>query len=117
VAESDLSVVGYILWMERGGFRRESVWELEQIAVSPSHRSQGIGAQLIVRSLSEIRMKLKRRGARLKLVEVTTGSHQNAIRLYQRSLGAKVTCKIPNMYRGDEYILVARYGRRSGEGA
>jgi predicted N-acetyltransferase YhbS len=47
IAESDGSIVGYIVWGEKSGFRDEVVLELEQLAVQSAFRSQGIGRALI----------------------------------------------------------------------
>lgn len=109
VAELEGKVVGYILWIEKGGFRKEAVWELEQIGVLSEYRGRGIGTKLILESLKEIKEQLKKRGSRLKLVEVTTGTHQKAQRLYEKTLGAKAECVIKNLFRGDEVVMVARF--------
>lgn len=108
VAESEGRLVGYILWVEKGGFRDWAVIELEQIAVRAGARRSGVGATLIRKSLDGIREAIHERGSRLKLVEVTTGSEQGALGFYDRVLGAKVVGKIPDFFRGDEYILIAR---------
>jgi len=108
VAELD-SIVGYILWVEKGGFRKEAVWELEQIGVLSSYRGKGIGTKLIIESLKKIRKYLKRRKARLKLVEVTTGTSNRAQKLYKKTLGAKPCCIIKDFFRGDEVVLIARF--------
>lgn len=108
VAESEGQVVGYILWIEKGGFRAQAVLELEQIAVRASTRRSGIGATLIRTSLEGMREALRQRGSRLKLVEITTGSEQGALAFYDRVLGAKVVGKIPDFFRGDEYLLITR---------
>lgn len=108
VAESRGGVVGYILWSEKGGFRTRAIIELEQIAVQASARRSGIGATLIRTSLDGVREALRDRGSRLKLVVVTTGSEQGALHFYDRVLGTKVAGKIPDFFRGDEYILIAR---------
>ena len=54
VAEDGGRVVGYILWVERGGFREEAALELERIAVHPEFRGRGVAAELIKRSLEEV---------------------------------------------------------------
>lgn len=108
VATADARVQGYILWLEKGGFRHDAVLELEQIAVRPSQRGKGIGQALIVESLDALRRALFRRGAHLKLVEVTTGSEQGALEFYARVLGTEVAGRIPDFFRGEEYILIAR---------
>jgi ribosomal protein S18 acetylase RimI-like enzyme len=102
------TVVAYILWLEKGGFRRDAVVELEQIAVRSAHRGQGVGEALIRASLDGVRRSLRARGAQLKLVEVTTGSEQGAVGFYARVLGAEVAARIPDVFRGEEYILIAR---------
>ena len=112
VAERSGSIQGYILWLEKGGFRREAVLELEQIAVRSSLRGQGIGETLIRASLDALRESLRARGSRLKLIEVTTGSEQGAIGFYARVLGTEVAGRIPDFFRGDEYILIARPSSR-----
>lgn len=108
VAEASREVVGYILWMEKGGFRRDAVLELEQVAVRASRRGAGVGEALIRISLEGLRESLRERGARLKLVEVTTGSEQGALGFYARVLGTEEVARIPDFFRGDEYVLVAR---------
>lgn len=102
-------VSGYIFWIEKGGFRRESVWELEQIAVKKTYQGQGIGTHLVKESLSQIKEHLKKRGSVLKLVEVTTGTNNKAQNLYKKILGAKPECVIKNFFRGDETIMIARF--------
>ena len=108
VAESDDTIAGYILWNEKGGFRKDAVLELEQIAVIPNLRNRGIGRSLLLHSLAGVRERLHSRGSRIKLVEVTTGTEQQAVEFYRRSLGADVVAKIPDYFRGDEFILISR---------
>lgn len=109
VAKSE-HVLGYILWMEKGGFRQESVWELEQIAVKPEFREKGIAIKLIIESLKKIKKYLKKRNSKLKLVEVTTGAENKAQELYKKTLNAKVEAVIKDLFRGDEALMIARFG-------
>lgn len=112
VALSWGEVVGYILWIEKGGFREESVWELEQIAVKPEFRGIGIGRKLIEDSISYIKRYLENRRpkSKLKLIIVSSGSSNKiARRLYEKVLGAKEEAIIRDFYRDDEVIYVARY--------
>ncbi len=109
VADADGKVVGYILWVEKGGFRKEAVLELEQIGVLSDYRGKGIGSKLVVKSLEELKRYLNERGSRLKLVEVTTGTSNQAQRLYSKTLNAKPECVIRDLYRGDELIMIARF--------
>jgi ribosomal protein S18 acetylase RimI-like enzyme len=108
VAEDASGILGYILWSEKGGFRAQSVLELEQVAVRTESRRKGVGAELIVRSLAGVRERLRQRGSALKLVEVTTGSEQGALEFYRKVLGAEVAAEIPDYFRGTEFILIAR---------
>ncbi|TSC94162.1 MAG: N-acetyltransferase GCN5 [Parcubacteria group bacterium Licking1014_1] len=109
VAKINNKVVGYILWLEKGGFRNESVWELEQIAVDENYRGQGIGAELINKSLEEIKKYLKKRKSTIKLIEITTGTENKAQKLYEKTLGAQIECIVKNFFRGDEVIMIVRY--------
>jgi len=103
-------LVGYIVWTEKGGFRSEAVWELEQIAVSSKYRNEGIGSKLILDSLEHVKSHTAKRGAVLKLIMVTTNVKNPAHRLYERVLGATNEAVIRELYSGDEQIMVARPG-------
>lgn len=109
VAKKDNKIAGYILWVEKGGFRKESVWELEQIAVKKIFQAQGIGCQLIEKSFLEIKNYLKKRKSFLKAVEVTTGTQNKAQNLYKKILGAEIEGIIKDLFRGDEAIMIARF--------
>jgi len=109
VAETDGTVVGYILWVEKGGFRKEAVLELEQIGVLAHYRGKGIGSKLVTESLEQMKRYLEERGSRLKLVEVTTGTSNQAQKLYMKTLNAKPECLIKDLFRGDELIMIARF--------
>ena len=109
VAKNGKKISGYILWIEKGGFRKDSVWELEQIAVAKDSQGQGIGTKLIEKSLPEIKKYLKKRGAVLKAIEVTTGTENKAQGLYKKTLGAEIECVVKNLFRGDEVIMIARF--------
>jgi len=109
VAKEKNEFLGYILWLEKGGFRKEAVWELEQIAVSEKARGRGVATFLIEQSLKNIIEYLKKRGSKLKIVEVTTGTENQAQRLYQKTLDAQPEAIIKDLFRGDEVIMIARF--------
>mgnify|MGYP002639278465 CR=1 FL=1 len=110
VAKKEDQIVGYILWMELGGFRNDAVLELEQIGVSPGYRSQGVGTFLIQESLREyIRTVLVPQERKLKLVKITTGTENKAQELYKKTLGAEPECVIRDLFGSDELVMLARY--------
>ena len=109
VAKNGKNIAGYVLWVEKGGLRKESVWELEQIAVEKEFQGQGIGSQLIEKSLLEIKNYLKKRKSVLKLVEVTTGTDNQAQNLYKKTIKAESECIVKDFFRGDEVIMIARF--------
>ncbi len=109
VARASGKILGYILWLEKGGFRKESIFELEQIAVGKNFQGQGVGTHLIEKSLIEIKKYLKERGCALKAVEVTTGTDNRAQVFYKKTLGAKTECIVRDFFRGDEVIMIARF--------
>jgi ribosomal protein S18 acetylase RimI-like enzyme len=101
-------IVGYILWIELGGFRKEAVIELDQIAVSPDYQGRGFGKTIIRESLKSVSSYLKKRGSTLKLVKVTTGTTNEAQKLYKNTLHAEPVAIIPDFFRSDEVIMIAR---------
>ena len=109
VAKEKDEILGYILWLEKGGFRKSAVWELEQIAVKETARGRGVASFLIEQSLKKILDYLKKRSAKLKIVEVTTGTENQAQRLYQKTLDAQPEAIIKDLFRGDEVIMIARF--------
>ena len=111
VAEKNGKITGYAEWLEKGGFRENSVWELEQIAVSKDFQGQGIGTQLIKKSFLEIKKYLENRKSKLKAIEVTTGVENKAQNLYKKTLMAEPECIIKNLFRGDEVIMIARFDK------
>jgi len=102
-------ICGFVLWSEKSGFREQVVLELEQIAVLPDYRNQGIGERLIRESLPMVVDQLLERGARLKAVIVTTRMDNSAQRLYKKALGAEVEAVISELYSADEVIMVSRH--------
>jgi ribosomal protein S18 acetylase RimI-like enzyme len=113
VSESNGEITGYILWVEKSGFRAQVVLELEQIAVKAEFQSQGIGAALIETSLNEASSNIVSRGAILGTVLVTTRSDNQAQRLYRKVLGAEVAAIVLSLFSGDEVLMIARDPLRS----
>jgi len=109
VAKEREKIIGYILWVEKGGFRRNAVFELEQLAVLKEKQGNGIGTLLIEQSLEEIKVFLQERGSKLRLVKVTTGAENKAQHLYKKSLGAVPAAVLVDFFHGDEVIMIARF--------
>ncbi len=82
---------------------------MEQLAIKKEVQKKGIGTELIKKSLLEIKQYLGKRKSTLKLIEITTGKENEAQKIYQKALGAKVECKIKDFFRTDEVIMIARY--------
>lgn len=107
VVEIVAQIVGYIMWGEKSGFRKEAVIELEQIAVCHAHQGKGIGYALILESFEAVKHAIAARGAIVKSVLVTTRADNAAQRLYRKALGVGVIATIPALYSADEVIMVA----------
>lgn len=113
VADDGESLLGYIQWCQRAGFRKQAVLELEHLAVSAAFRGCGIGRSLIRASLVEVRRHLKAREAELKHIVVTTRADNAAQRLYRSELDAEVEFTIRDLYSADEvYMLSRNYGEK-----
>ncbi len=95
-------------WIEKSGFRKEVVLELEQIGVRPSSQKQGIGSSLISESLKMIQDELKQRNASLKHILVSTRTDNDAQKLYKKVLNAQPEVVISNLFSADEVLMIAR---------
>jgi ribosomal protein S18 acetylase RimI-like enzyme len=101
-------IVGYILWAEVGGFRKNCILELEQIAVVKDWHNKDAGTQLIDESLSQVTSLLGAQNRYLKLVEVTTGTNNRAQELYKRTLDAKAKYIKKDFFDEDEVVMISR---------
>jgi ribosomal protein S18 acetylase RimI-like enzyme len=101
-------VVGYIQWIQKSGFRQQSIVELEQIAVLADYQNNGIGTLLIKKSLEFIKDYLNDTQSILKAVLISTRTDNAAKALYQSALGAEEIAVIKNLYSHDEVIMLAR---------
>lgn len=109
VSTNNDEIIGYILWTEMGGFRKNCVLELEQLAVAADWQGQGVGTQLIDESLTQIASTLSNEKRQPKLVEITTGTTNEVQRLYKKTLGAIVECTKRDFFDEDEVVMIARY--------
>jgi ribosomal protein S18 acetylase RimI-like enzyme len=110
VAANELNqIVGYIQWLQKSGFRKETVIELEQIAILSTFQGKQIGTQLIAQSLKLVEEYLARQTSILKAVIVTTRSDNMAQNLYEKTLGVKINATIKNLYSHDEVIMIAHF--------
>ena len=108
VAEEGSTVLGFIHWTQRSGFRPQAVLELEQLAVHPERQGQGIGTALIRQSLGMVKEQLRARDAIVKHIVVTTRIDNQAQKLYRKTLGVEVEATIRDLYSADEVFMVAR---------
>lgn len=108
VAINKETVIGYILWVEMGGFRKNCILELEQLAVAKDWRGQGVGIHLIDESLMLMASMLAKEKRYIKLVEVTTGTTNEAQMLYIKALSAVIECTKKEFYDEDEVVMIAR---------
>jgi ribosomal protein S18 acetylase RimI-like enzyme len=108
VADDGSHIKGFILWTQKSGFREQVILELDQIAVNPNDHGRGLGTILIRDSLPLVKKQLASRGATLKHLIVTTRADNDAQRIYQKELGAKIEATITNLYSADEVLMVAR---------
>lgn len=101
-------VVGYIQWIQKSGFRQQSVMELEQIAVLQNHQGKGVGTLLIEKSLKYIKDYLADINSNLKAVIVSTRTDNNARTLYEKVLKVQEVAVIRDLYSSDEVVLMTR---------
>lgn len=103
------SVIGYIQWIHKSGFRKESIMELEQISINQDWQGQAIGTQLIKQSLNSIKFYLADTNSTLKAVMVTTSADNiKAQNLYKKALVAQTIAVISGVYHKDEVIMASQ---------
>lgn len=101
-------VVGYIQWIQKSGFRKQPVIELEQIAVLENQQGKGIGRLLIKQSLEQIKDYLAGINSHLKAILISTRTDNIARALYEKALNTQEVAVIKDLYSHDEVILIAR---------
>ncbi|RKF13772.1 GNAT family N-acetyltransferase [Alginatibacterium sediminis] len=104
----DNTVVGYISWAQKSGFRPEVVLELEQLAVLSNYQGKGLGRALIKQSLVLVEKQLSDTGSSIKHIMLTTRADNHAQKLYRSALGAEIEATIANLYSADEVLMIAR---------
>lgn len=108
VAQIEESIIAYIIWNQKSGFRPEVVLELEQIAVLNEYQGQGVGKAIIEKSLPMLKMQLAKHDSVLKHIMISTRADNQAQKLYADVLGATTEATITNLYSADEVLMVAR---------
>lgn len=108
VAEDEGRILGYIQWIEKSGFRKEVVLELEQIAVLPAKQKLGIGTLLISESLKMVKEELSQRNSTIKHILVSTRTDNAAQKLYKKTLKVQAETVISNLFSADEVLMIAR---------
>ena len=101
-------VVGYIQWIQKSGFRKQAVIELEQIAVLKNYQGKGIGTQLIKESIPHIKTYLEDSHSSLEAILVSTRIDNAAKTLYKNVLGAEEIAVIKDLFSQDEVVMLAR---------
>jgi len=107
VLTQDQDIVGYVFWTQKSGLRPAAVVELDQIAIRSELRGRGLGESLIRESLAQVKNVLEGNAQLLKSVLVSTRADNEAQRLYERVLGAKVVASIESLYSATEVIMIA----------
>lgn len=105
VAELQESIVGYILWCVKNGFRDSTIIELEQVAIDPEHSGEGLGRKLIEQSFESFKEHVENYGHQVGAVMVTTTEGNHAENLYKSTLNVSRAAILPGYASGDEVIL------------
>ena len=87
-------VVAGIMWSHKSGFREKAVIELEQIFVQPELQHQGIGTALILLSLEDVNQYIENEGFKINTLCVNTRKDNDALKLYQHTLGVEVAFEL-----------------------
>jgi ribosomal protein S18 acetylase RimI-like enzyme len=105
----DSRVVGFIIWEQKSGFRKQIVLELKQMAVHPDFQGRGIGKKLIEYTFRKHEYYFSLDKRKVKGVMVTTRADNiPAQKSYARTLGVKIVATIPKLFSADEVIMFAK---------
>lgn len=108
IAIDQNSILGFIIWAQKSGFRPETILDLDQIAVKPEFQSKGIGRTLIENSLPLVKIQLAKQNSILKHITVNTRLDNFSQELYRKALKAEVEAVIKDLYSADEAFMIAR---------
>lgn len=108
VAVHQDEIAGFAFWAQKSGIRSAAVLELDQIAVQPAYRGQGIGEKIIRDSLALIKTELAANAQSIKSILVSTRADNAAQRLYARVLGARVVAEVDDLYSATEVLMVTK---------
>ncbi|CAF1388356.1 unnamed protein product [Rotaria magnacalcarata] len=106
---NETNVVGYILWVVKGGYKRCITCELEQLAIDTKYHRQGFASSLIKISLIKFQHLLQTRlqysTLKIGIVYLTTGcTNYSAQLLYKNTLEVEQKGdKIGHIYGTNEY--------------
>ena len=99
------SVVGYIFWAQKSGFRSEVILELDQIAIHPDFQKKGLSKRLIQESLKLVQTELEQYQQTIKNILVNTSQENKAKKIYENVLVAKEVAVISGLFRLPEVYL------------
>jgi ribosomal protein S18 acetylase RimI-like enzyme len=100
-------VIGYIQWIQKSGFLKQAVFELEQIAVISNHQSKGVGIKLIQESLSLIKNYLEDTDSKLKAILIFIRTDNKAKTLCEKVLRAKEIAVIKDVFSYEEVLMLS----------
>lgn len=105
VVEQQETIVGYILWCVKNGFRDATIIELEQVAVDPDYSGTGLGRILITDTFERFKQHVADTGHRVGAVMVTTTEGNYAENLYKSTLNVSRAAILSGYASGNEVIL------------
>lgn len=108
IIEIENKIVGYIIWTQKSGFRKQVVMELSQIAIDKDFQHQGNATQLILVSLKQVIFYLNAHEQQLNKLYISTGTNNSAKSLYTKLFQPKLEATFHHLYNetNDEIILI-----------
>lgn len=108
VAERDGKILGFLIWTEKSGFRKDAYVELVQGGTDPTYQGKGICTSLVESSMRMVADKIAERGAVLKTIIVNTRADNHfALNIAKNVLKAEPVAVVPGVFTADEVYLVA----------
>lgn len=90
ITSNKLNVIGYILWVVKGGYKDRIACELERTAIDENYRPKGFGSYLtkvsLIKFQDSLRLKFALPQLKIGVVHLTTGCNNHQAQLFYRKI-------------------------------
>ncbi|MFX1352664.1 MAG: GNAT family N-acetyltransferase [Promethearchaeota archaeon] len=108
ICVANFKVIGTVSWDTRGGLS-DGVIELIGLGVAKDYRKQGIGRELVLTCINEVKKFFKLEGYKLRVTYLFMERQNNEGRMFYTNIGFHEVSIIPAFYPQDDATLWIKY--------